>query len=215
LRRLLRIQACSLVLSFVLLHASGAAHADDRVRVALLPLVIHSADGREYLQQGLGDMLVARLARTERLAVVPIDDPKTATADVAAARETGLANGAAFVVYGSFTRFGEGASLELLCANVRDDKSEPRRIYVHADSIGNLLPLLDGVAERTTYAVLGPPPEGSDVSTAPTIVDPAAPAPSREPVPKQVDQTDISIGNRDGERRAPGLPSDREEDFLR
>lgn len=212
MRRFLRIQTCSLAL---LLAAASAAHADDRVRVALLPLVVHSADGREYLQQGLADMLVARLARTERLAVVPIDDPKSATVDAAAARKTGVANGAAYVVYGSFTRFGEGASLELLCTSVRDESSEPRRIYVHANSMADLLPLLDGVAERATYAVLGPPAEAPPVSAAPTIVDPAAPPPSREPIPKDVDQRDISIGNRSGERRAPGLPSDREGDFLR
>ena len=191
------------------------AHADDRVRVALLPLVVHSAEGREYLQQGLADMLVSRLARTERLAVVPIDDPKAATDDVRAARETGRANGAEYVIFGTFTRFGEGASLELRSASVRDEKAEPRPIYVHASSMGELLPLLDGAADRATYAVLGPPPDAPAVSTSPAAAAPTEAAPERPAMPKKVDETDASIGNRDGNRRAPGLPSDSEGDVLR
>ncbi len=208
MRRLGRFQVCSLAI----LLAALPAHADERVRVALLPLVVHSAEGRDYLQQGLSDMLVARLARAERLAVVPIDDPKAATDDAAAARKTGLANGAEFVVYGSFTRFGEGASLELRCASVRDGKAEPRHIYVHANSMGELLPMLDGVAERTTYAVLGPAPDAPPVSSGPSATSPTPP-PEHEAVPKKVHETDTSIGNRD--RRAPGLPSESEGDVLR
>jgi TolB-like protein len=207
LRRHGRFQVCSLAILLV----AASAHADERVRVALLPLVVHSAEGRDYLQQGLSDMLVSRLARTERLAVVPIDDPKAATDDAATARKTGLANGAEFVVYGSFTRFGEGASLELRCASVRDAKAEPRHIYVHANTMGELLPMLDGVADRTTYAVLGPAPEAPPVSSGPKN---ASPTPSEpETMPKKVHETDTSIGNRD--RRAPGLPSESEGDVLR
>ena len=207
MRRLGRFQVCSLAI----LLAAVSARAEDRVRVALLPLVVHSAEGRDYLQQGLSDMLVSRLARAERLAVVPVDDPKAATDDAAAARKTGLANGAEFVVYGSFTRFGEGASLELRCASVRDAKAEPRHIYVHANSMGELLPMLDGVADRTTYAVLGPSSEAPPVSSGPKAEPPPTPPP--QTMPKKVHETDTSIGNRD--RRAPGLPSESEGDVLR
>jgi TolB-like protein len=210
-RRLRRMQFGWLAILFI----AAAAHADERVRVALLPLVVHSTEGREYLQQGLADMLVARLARAERIAVVPIDDPKTATDDAAAARQTGVANGAEYVVYGSFTRFGEGASLELRCASVRDEKAEPRRIYVHADSMAALLPMLDGVADRATYAVLGPPPEAPSMSTGPANVAPTAPEPIQQaPLPKDVDETDTAIGNRNGQRK-PGLPTDRDDEVLR
>jgi TolB-like protein len=212
LRRLRRLQVGSLLLFL----AAAAAHAEERVRVALLPLVVHSAEGRDYLQQGLSDMLVSRLARNERLAVVPIDDPKSATDDAATARKAGVANGTDYVVYGSFTHLGEGASLELRCASVRDEKAEPRHIYVHADSMGALLPLLDGVAERATYAVLGPPPdaESPSVSTGPGTVEPT-PEPTHNSLPKDVKGTDTSIGNRNGDRRAPGLPSDSEGDVVR
>jgi len=157
------------LLAFLLCVAPAAA--EERVRVALLPLVVHSNDGREYLQRGLADMLVTRLGREPRIAVVPVDDPATATTEPEAARKTGAANDAAFVVFGSFTRFGEGASLDLSCASVRDDEREPRQVSTHAKSMAELIPLLDGVAERVSYTVLEGAPQDPSVSTPPADRD--------------------------------------------
>jgi hypothetical protein len=199
--------ACVLAVSAA---AAGAADAEERVRVALLPLVVRSMDDGAYLRQGLADMLVARLARDVRIAVVPVEGAENATMDLAAARKTAEANGAEHVLYGSFTRFAEGASLELFHAPVRGDDVEPRRIYVHARDMGSLMPLLDGVALRATYAVVGAPAEGPAVSTGP--LETQAPA-RREAIPQPVGDADGAIGNR--ERRAPGLPSDTEDGVLR
>jgi TolB-like protein len=144
------------------------ARAEERVRVALLPLVVHATEGRDYLQRGLADMLVSRLGRQTRIAVVPVDDPKLATTDVDSARKTGVANEAEFVVFGSFTRFGAGASLELSCAPVRDPERTPANVSTHARSMAELIPLLDGVAERVAFQVLGDGPGGTGVSTPPS-----------------------------------------------
>lgn len=208
-RRGVRRRSLGWIVCLLALCASSA-RAEERVRVALLPLVVHTSEGREYLQQGLADMLVARLARDERLAVVPVDDPAKATLEPEAAREAGAANGAEYVLYGSFTRFGEGASVELFCALVREEEREPRRMYVHAPNMGALMPLLDGIAQRAAYAMVGAPAEEPAVSTGPD----AEPAPApREVVPRRVEETDAAIGNR--ERRAPGLPSDTPDGDLR
>ncbi|HEY8493272.1 MAG TPA: hypothetical protein VIN04_05225 [Myxococcota bacterium] len=159
----------SLALVALLLCAGpGAARAAARVRVALLPVVVHSSDNREYLQQGLADMLVARLGRDLRLAVIEVEDATAATTDVKAARAAGRAAGGAWVVFGSFTRFGEGASLDLKLARVDDDE-EPQQVFAHAATLGALIPMLDGVSERITARVLG------DGAAAPASVD-AAPA---------------------------------------
>ena len=200
------MQLCVVLVAF----APTAVLAEDRVRIALLPVVVHSMEGREYLQQGLADMLVARLARSERLAVVPVEGADLATTDAESARKTGQANGAEYVIFGSFTRFGEGASLDLQCASVRDAERAPRHIYVHAESMAALTPLLDGAAERATFAVLGAPPEGSAVAAPP----PAPVEPRPASIPKQVEETDAALGNREN-RRAPGLPTDRDDDLVR
>src|SRR5690606_13835978 len=133
--------------------------------VALLPVVVHSSDAHDYLQQGLADMLVARLGRDPRLAVIEVAEAEAATTDAEAARAAGQAAGGAWVVFGSFTRFGEGASLDLQLARVGDDE-EPQQVFAHATSLGGLIPMLDGVSERITSRVLG-------VDAGPAAVDAA------------------------------------------
>ena len=226
---------CSLRLIYLSLIALASlasnlpARADERVRVALLPVVVHSSEGRDYLQKGMADMLVSRLGRDPRLAVVPVEDANTATTDIEAARKTGLANDAEFVVFGSFTRFGEGASLDLSCASVRDAEREPRRIYVHASTMAALIPLLDGVADRTSFAVLGSVSPAAGVAAGPGAAPDGNSAEEQEQrrradslersAPDSGAQAKPAPGAEgdgvDPERRAPGLPSDRDADLVR
>jgi TolB-like protein len=147
----------SLALALVagLLGAAGAASAE-RVRVALLPVLVHSSESRDYLQQGLSDMLVARLGRDPRLAVIEVEEAAAATTDPETARAAGRRAGGAWVVFGAFTRFGEGASLDLQIARVDGgDGDEPQQVFAQAATLGALIPMLDGVSERITARVLG------------------------------------------------------------
>lgn len=134
----------------------GAAPASaERVRVALLPVVVQSSEGREYLQSGLADMLVARLGRDPRIAVVKVSDSAAATTNAEAARAVGRGEGAAWVIFGSFTRFGEGASLDLRCTRVDEEDEEPHQVFAQAATLGALIPMLEGVSDRLTGYVLG------------------------------------------------------------
>ena len=143
-----------------------ARAATERVRVALLPIVVHSNDSREYLQQGLSDMLVSRLGRDQRLGVIKVEDPGKATTAIDKAREAGHAESAEYVIFGSFTRFGEGASLDLSVAKVASDAT-PRQIFAHSDTLGGIIPMLDGVAEKTVVYVVEGAPSGPAVSAGP------------------------------------------------
>ena len=159
------------------LAATPSAHAAERVRVALLPIVVHSNDSREYLQQGLSDMLVSRLGRDTRLGVIKVEDPAKATTAGEKAREAGRAENAEFVVFGSFTRFGEGASLDLSVAKVASDAA-PRQIFAHSDSLGGIIPMLDGVAEKMVIYVVEGAPSGPAVAAGPTGGAPSGSAPT-------------------------------------
>lgn len=174
-------------------------------------------------------MLVSRLGREPRIAVIPVEDPATATTDPEAARKAALANGADYVVFGSFTRFGEGASLDLACASAHDAESAPRKIYVHADTMAALIPLLDGVAERAAFTVLAGSAAGNPVSTGPrgesrqgelairsetqpTLESAADPDAAAEQPTRDPDRPDE---NRPAERTEPGLPTDRDAELVR
>lgn len=145
---------CVSLATVLLAVAAAGEAAAERVRVALLPVVVHSAESGDFLQRGLADMLVARLGRDPRLAVIEVEETAAATTDPAAALATGRRVGADWVVFGSFTRFGEGASLDLQLARVGGE-DEPRQAFAHAASLGALISMLDGVSERIAARVLG------------------------------------------------------------
>lgn len=139
---------------FGLLLAGTSVRAEG-ARVALLPVVVHASDQQDYLRKGLGDMLAARLGQQRGISVVRVDDAAQATTELDKAVAAGSAAGAQYVVFGSFTRFGDGASLDLECAKVGG--SDAHELFVQAGTLGDIIPKLDVVAQRVAgYVVNGP-----------------------------------------------------------
>jgi hypothetical protein len=60
--------------------------------------------------------------------------------------------GAAWVVFGAFTRFGDGASLDVQCARA-DGSGEARAIFVQSGALGDIIPEVDELAERVVHHV--------------------------------------------------------------
>lgn len=132
------------------------AAAGDSVKVMLLPVVVHSLDQAEYLQTGVGDMLMSRLSQAGGLNVIRVTDSKSATTDLEAARSAARAIGARYVVFGSFTSFGEGASLDLLCARTDATDEAARQIFVQSGALGSIIPRIDDLADRVVRYVAEP-----------------------------------------------------------
>lgn len=144
------------LLAFVLLPPT--ASRAEPTRVAVLPMVVNAAGDRAYLRDGLSDMLAARLGRVARLAVVRLEDPALATTDSEKARAAARAVGADYALFGSFTRFGEGASLDVRCVSTSgSDPRDPRSIFIHAGALGELIPGVDVVAAKVVHHVTGEP----------------------------------------------------------
>ena len=135
---------------------SGAAFAAEPARVAVLPVVIHSLEESGYLRAGISEMLSSRLSQQDGVAALRVDDPNAATSDADAARAAGRAAGAEWVLFGSFTHFGEGASLDLRCLPVASTgEATQRAVFVHAGGLSDLIPRLDSVVERIGAHVRG------------------------------------------------------------
>ena len=95
--------------------------AEASVRIVLLPISVYAAGAETgYLSTGLAEMLAARLERYEGVAVVRPAADAVPPEGEAQALEAAGALGADFVLFGSFTQFGEGASLDLRCAPVAE-----------------------------------------------------------------------------------------------
>lgn len=148
--------------TFLLVVATltSTSAAAEGVKVALLPVVVHSQDKSDYLQAGVGDMLGSRLAQAGGLSVVRIGDPKAATTDLEAARNAARAVGARFVVFGSFTSFGDGASLDLQCARTDASDEAARQVFVQSGALASIIPKIDDLADRVARYVLDPAAAG-------------------------------------------------------
>ncbi|MEN8184894.1 MAG: hypothetical protein ABFS46_20425 [Myxococcota bacterium] len=148
------IAACALLgagLAFA--PAAGASG----VRVAVLPVVVHAEGPEEYLRDGLAAMLASRLGLQEGVEAVPIEDASRATVEVETAREIGQSVAADFVLFGSFTHFGAGASLDLSVASVSETSAAPpREIFVHSGTLGEIIPRLSDLAQKVGRYVLDP-----------------------------------------------------------
>lgn len=176
---------------------AGAQEAE-RLQIALIPVVVHSAEDPEYLRAGLEDMLVARLEQVGVLDVVRVTDPSKATTRVAAAVETGREVGADFVLFGSFTRFGQGASLDMQAAATAEGTSGEtlREIFVHSGSIGDVIPDLDELVGKVSrFAVTD-------------YVEPAAAAPAAARARPSVDKLRRRVDTLERETREMGREVD-------
>jgi len=148
----------SLVIAILLFAAPAVA----QVRIALLPISVHaSGDESEYLQSGLSEMIAARLDQYEDVVVVSAASEGGPPADIGAARQAARAVGAEFVLYGSFTRFGDGASLDMRCAQVGAEGANPetepsaRRIFIQSGSLSEIIPQLDTLAQKVARYAFG------------------------------------------------------------
>lgn len=157
LRSLLLGLACALVGTAGAALAQGRPEAppsegNGRLRLLLLPVVVHSAEDRDYIRAGLADMLSARIERAGHFELLRVDDVETATTQLPKALRQARQREADFVLFGSFTRFGQGASLDMQCAAARPDANEEplREIFVHSGSIGDVIPDLDTLVGKVS-----------------------------------------------------------------
>jgi TolB-like protein len=131
---------------------STPVQAEAAPKLLLLPILVHSAEDPTYLREGLDDMLTARLQRIGALDLIDPDPNTPGTTQLARARELARRHGADYVLFGSFTRFGQGASLDVQCAPVATgrDREPLREIFVHSGSIGDIIPDLDELAGKVS-----------------------------------------------------------------
>jgi TolB-like protein len=122
-------------------------------RVVILPIVVHSAlRDSEFVSQGIAAMLSARLEQQGKVTVVRVEDASAATTRVPAAIEAGRASGGDYVVFGEFTQFGDGASLDVQCVPVDSpeevDAIDARRVFIQSGAMGEIIPKLDVLVSK-------------------------------------------------------------------
>jgi hypothetical protein len=155
-----------------------AARAET-IQVALFPVAVNSSlSETAHLSAGLGDMIAARLEQSGQILVLRLDAKVRNREEAIAA---GQKAGAEYVLFGSYTQFGDGASLDLRCAPVAGDEEDaPRRVFVQAGSAGEIIPQLEVLSQKVTTYLLEDAKLLEDATAPPGPAareNPAAPAP--------------------------------------
>lgn len=195
------------VLAVALPLMSLSAAAAPKALIAVLPVVVHSLDEREYLRKGIADMLSTRLSRSEDVVVIRVEDVGLATIDLETARVTAREAGAEWVVYGSFTRFGEGASLDLRAASAAEGGVEAERsIFTQSGTLSGIIPQLDDVSTKIVQYVTTHDPSTPAVSAGPAAAPPGSTVPNAElqALRERVERLEQVIYGRDPEAGAEG-----------
>ena len=156
-------------------------------RVAILPVTVHSPENLAFMKEGLLDMLASRMHLEGRVSVMEKGRVKKALAevegevDVQKAQELGARLGADYVVFGSLTKLGDSASLDLKVVSVRGEKP-PASVYVQAKRMEEVINGVDDVARQADEKILGysllPPTAQKPAEKPPTAQKPAEKQPT-------------------------------------
>lgn len=194
---------------FVLLGVSLPAQAE--VRIALLPISVHATGGdSDYLQSGLSEMIAARLDQYEGVTVVRPRVDGTPPTAAPTARDIAESVDADLVLYGSFTRFGDGASLDLRCARVDVDPEggagSERRLFIQSGELAEIIPQLDTLAQKVArYALQAGAPRVAGADDGKAAAHGAGPsAAEHEALLKRVEELERAM--------LPALAESAEED---
>ncbi|KPK93953.1 MAG: hypothetical protein AMJ94_02320 [Deltaproteobacteria bacterium SM23_61] len=152
-------------------QATMAPQADTRAngpfKVAILPVTIHSPEDLDYMRAGLMDMLTSRIELEGRISVLEKGavkkaiPPDVGEIDSERARKLGETLGADYVVYGSLTKLGDSASLDLKVVKVKGEKPGSS-VYIQARKMEEVIVQVDVLARKIDEKILGyplsPPP---------------------------------------------------------
>lgn len=181
------------------------SQAAEKPVLLLLPVRVHSSENPTYLREGLTDMLQARFRQGGVFQLKQVTDPGRSTTNLAEAVAAAREENADFVLFGSFTRFGAGASLDMQAATTalggRGDSM--REIFVHSGSIAEVIPDLDELVGKVTQFAL-------DESAPPAGAGPAAPTAQASSTQSRLDDLQRRIealeANRAAVTAGPSLP---------
>lgn len=149
---------------FLLLAAPCPAAPDDNAaRILVLPFTVSADRDLGYLQEGLMDILSARLSLPGRTMVLPRGLARQALGakkpDAEAARELALRYGADYVLWGKITALGRDTNIDMYFAAASGGR-EPMAKNISVQGLDGVIPLVNAFADQvkaTHFGAAAPP----------------------------------------------------------
>jgi hypothetical protein len=134
----------------------------ETAKVALLPLTLNAPDRLDYLRQGLQDIMASRVSWEGKVLVLDKAQVQKALAkvpgpiDETRALEIGKNLGADYVIFGSLTMVGEGASIDLRVADL-GKKQAGEKFFTQTKSVDEVIPRINDLIEDLNEKVFERP----------------------------------------------------------
>lgn len=165
------------VLAAVLLSFTALGAAKDAKKIAIIPFTMNSDRDLTFLQEGIMDMLISRLAWKGEVELIEKAVVKKAVAqyqgpvDRARALEIGKVLGADYVITGSLTVFGESVSIDAKILDVAKGE-ELVTAFNQTKGMDEVIPTVNQFAEDINEKIMGrsvrAPAPGPSAPAAPT-----------------------------------------------
>lgn len=185
-RLLLRLMSLMLFAGLVcpVCGPAFAGDSTDTVTVAVLPFKVNADRDMVYLRDGIVDMMVSRLSKSQDVVVIKLapDAPESreGVSEVPAARTLAKQLGADFVVFGSMTVFGQSASLDAKLLEVKAD-APPQAFSRQTQDMGAVIPAVHALARDIGQAVTGAAAPVAPLPATPSAKTSAPPATAGAP----------------------------------
>ena len=141
-----------LLMGFCFFCSTNVVWAAEPLKVALLPLTINAPDRLDYLRQGLLDIMASRISWEDKVLVLDKELTQKALAKVSGpidetqALEIGKKLGADYVIFGSLTVAGEGASIDLRAADL-GKKQAGEKFFTQTKGLDEVIPRINDLIE--------------------------------------------------------------------
>ena len=171
-----------------------SGYAEERIKVAILPVKIHAAENMEYLHSGLMDMLESHIGGKEgieildRSLVAKAFDKFKKDLNDSTAKSLAQDLGADYLVAGSVTFFGTGGSIdfEVFAA---DPSKTTFTTYKVIENMNSLLPEFSQLVDEISAKGFAPRPHSMMAAPGPMPRQPevgmAVPPPTPKTAPQQ------------------------------
>ena len=129
-------------------------------KVAILPVAVNSPENVEFMREGLLDMLSSRIFLEGRVEVLEKRTVKKVLSglseeiDAEVARKLGTELDVDYVVFGSLTKLGDSASLDLKVVDIKGEKT-PAAVFVQAKKMEEIISGVDEIARKVDEKILG------------------------------------------------------------
>lgn len=148
-----------LAIAFCIFFASNT-WGKTPLKVAVFPFTVNSAEQLDYLQEGIAHMLATRMEQDQEIVTIARNVMKDVLPkgrgrlDERLARRLGVQTGADFVVMGSFTKIGNGASIDALILDTAGEQAA-RHVFVQCDTMDKVTAHIGLLARQLDFALLG------------------------------------------------------------